>query len=120
MHRGHVSYLETARSYGDVLILGLNTDASVRRLKGDGRPVNNEADRAFILAALEAVDYVVLFDEDTPYELIKQVQPDILVKGADYEGQEVVGSDIAGEVRLVQFIDGKSTTKTIQKIRETH
>ena len=120
LHRGHVSYLETARSYGDVLILGLNTDASVRRLKGDGRPVNNEADRAFILAALEAVDYVVLFDEGTPYELIKQVQPDILVKGADYEGQEVVGSDIAGEVRLVQFIDGKSTTKTIQKIRDTH
>jgi D-beta-D-heptose 7-phosphate kinase/D-beta-D-heptose 1-phosphate adenosyltransferase len=117
LHRGHVSYLETARSFGDILILGLNTDASVKRLKGEGRPVNNEHDRAFILAALEAVDYVVMFAEDTPYELIKLVQPDILVKGADYTGKEVVGSDIAGEVRLVTFVDGKSTTKTIAKIR---
>jgi D-beta-D-heptose 7-phosphate kinase/D-beta-D-heptose 1-phosphate adenosyltransferase len=118
LHRGHVSYLETARSFGDVLVLGLNTDASVKRLKGEGRPVNSEEDRAFILAALESVDYVVLFDQDTPYELIKQIRPDILVKGADYSNQQVVGSDIAGEVRLVEFVDGKSTTSTIAKIKE--
>jgi len=117
LHRGHVSYLDVAKSFGDVLILGLNSDDSVRRLKGNDRPINNQEDRGFILAALESVDYVVNFSEDTPYELIKIVQPDILVKGADYEGKEVVGSDIAKEVRLVTFIDGKSTTQTIEKIK---
>ncbi|MDD2698129.1 MAG: D-glycero-beta-D-manno-heptose-7-phosphate kinase [Arcobacteraceae bacterium] len=117
LHRGHVSYLDVAKSFGDVLILGLNSDESVRRLKGADRPINNQDDRGFILAALESVDYVVNFSEDTPYELIKIVQPDILVKGADYEGKEVVGSDIAKEVRLVTFIDGKSTTSTIEKIK---
>ncbi|MCI0501163.1 MAG: D-glycero-beta-D-manno-heptose-7-phosphate kinase [Epsilonproteobacteria bacterium] len=117
LHRGHVSYLDVAKSFGDILILGLNSDESVKRLKGDDRPINNQDDRGFILAALESVDYVVNFSEDTPYELIKIVQPDILVKGADYEGKEVVGSDIAKEVRLVTFIDGKSTTSTIEKIK---
>lgn len=117
LHRGHVSYLDVAKSFGDVLILGLNSDESVRRLKGATRPINNQEDRGFILAALESVDYVVNFSEDTPYELIKIVEPDILVKGADYEGKEVVGSDIAKEVRLVTFIDGKSTTSTIEKIK---
>jgi D-beta-D-heptose 7-phosphate kinase/D-beta-D-heptose 1-phosphate adenosyltransferase len=117
LHRGHVSYLDIAKSYGDVLILGLNSDDSVRRLKGESRPINTQEDRGFILAALESVDYVVNFNEDTPYELIKIVQPDILVKGADYEGKEVVGSDIAKEVKLVTFIDGRSTTKTINKIK---
>jgi D-beta-D-heptose 7-phosphate kinase/D-beta-D-heptose 1-phosphate adenosyltransferase len=117
LHRGHVSYLDVAKSFGDVLILGLNSDESVRRLKGSDRPINNQDDRGFILAALESVDYVVNFNEDTPYELIKIVEPDILVKGADYEGKEVVGSDIAKEVRLVTFIDGKSTTSTIEKIK---
>lgn len=118
LHRGHVSYLDVAKSFGDILILGLNSDASVKRLKGDNRPVNTEEDRAFVLAALESVDYVIIFDEDTPYELIKRVKPDILVKGADYEGKSVVGSDIAGEVKLVEFIHGRSTTKTIEKIKE--
>jgi len=118
LHKGHVSYLDVAKSFGDVLILGLNSDESVKRLKGENRPINIQDDRAFVLAALESVDYVVIFDEDTPYELIKMVKPDILVKGADYEGKEVVGSDIAKEVKLVEFIDGKSTTKTIQKINE--
>ena len=117
LHRGHVSYLDIAKSYGDVLILGLNSDESVRRLKGDDRPINTQDDRGFILAALESVDYVVNFNEDTPYELIKIVQPDILVKGADYEGKEVVGSDIAKEVKLVTFIEGRSTTKTINQIQ---
>lgn len=117
LHRGHVSYLDKAKSLGDVLILGLNSDASVRRLKGEDRPINNEDDRAFVLAALEAVDFVVIFDEDTPYELISALKPNILVKGADYEGKEVVGSDLVDEVKLIEFVNGKSTTKTIEKIK---
>ena len=120
LHAGHVRYLETAKSYGDVLILGLNSDRSVSALKGENRPINLEFDRAYILAALEAVDYVVVFDEDTPYELMKAVQPHILVKGGDYEGKEVVGQDIADELKLVQFVDGKSTTKTIEKIQKNN
>ena len=117
LHKGHVSYLNIAKSFGDILVLGLNSDLSVKRLKGEDRPINIESDRAYILAALECVDYVVIFEDDTPYELIKKVQPDILVKGADYEGKTVVGSDIANETRLVEFIDGKSTTSTIKKIK---
>ena len=117
LHRGHVSYLDIAKSYGDVLILGLNSDASVRKLKGESRPINSEEDRAFVLSALESVDFVTVFSDETPYELIKMVEPDVLVKGGDYEGKEVVGSDIAREVKLVQFVDGKSTTKTIAKIQ---
>jgi len=119
LHTGHVRYLETAKSYGDVLILGLNSDRSVTTLKGKGRPINTQLDRAYILAALEAVDYVVIFDEDTPYDLIKAIRPHALVKGGDYEGKEVVGQDIADELKLVQFVDGKSTTKTIEKIQKT-
>ena len=117
LHIGHVKYLEEAKSYGDVLILGLNSDNSVRRLKGDSRPINSEDDRAYILASLEAVDYVVKFSDDTPYELIKSIAPHILVKGGDYKGKDVIGQDIADELRLVTFIDGKSTTKTIEKIK---
>jgi len=117
LHAGHVKYLEEAKSYGDILILGLNADASVRRLKGETRPVNTQEDRAYILAALEAVDYVVIFEEDTPYTLIEAIKPHILVKGGDYEGKEVVGEDIADELRLVQFVDGKSTTKIIERIQ---
>jgi len=119
LHIGHVRYLETAKSYGDILILGLNSDRSVTSIKGKGRPINIQLDRAYILAALEAVDYVVVFDEDTPYDLIKAVKPDVLVKGSDYEGKKVVGQDIADELKLVQFVDGKSTTKTIEKIRKS-
>lgn len=117
LHKGHVSYLNIAKSFGDVLIVGLNSDASVRALKGENRPVNEEDDRAYMLSALESVDYVVVFNEDTPYELIKKIQPHTLVKGADYEGKEVVGSDIAKETRLVEFVEGKSTTKLIEKIK---
>lgn len=117
LHVGHVKYLQIAKSFGDILIVGLNSDESVRRLKGESRPVNVAEDRAYILAALEAVDYVVPFTEDTPYELIKMIAPDVLVKGGDYEGKEVVGTEFAGELRLVDFVDGKSTTKTIQKIQ---
>ncbi len=118
LHAGHVRYLEAAKSYGDVLILGLNSDRSVTVLKGKGRPINTQLDRAYILAALEAVDYVVVFDEDTPYNLIKAIKPHVLVKGGDYEGKDVVGQDISDELKLVQFVDGKSTTKTIQKIQQ--
>jgi len=117
LHVGHVKYLEEAKSYGDVLILGLNSDESVRRLKGASRPVNSEDDRAYILASLEAVDYVVKFYDDTPYELIKAIKPHILVKGGDYAGKEVVGQDIADALRLVEFVEGKSTTKTIERIQ---
>jgi D-beta-D-heptose 7-phosphate kinase/D-beta-D-heptose 1-phosphate adenosyltransferase len=116
LHLGHVKYLEKAKSFGDTLIVGLNSDNSVRRLKGESRPIKDEYDRAYILASLEVVDYVVLFDEDTPYNLIKAIKPDILVKGGDYQNKSIVGSDIAKEVRLVEFVDGKSTTTIINKI----
>ena len=119
LHAGHVRYLETAKSYGDALILGLNSDRSVSALKGENRPINTQLDRAYILAALEAVDYVVIFDEDTPYDLIKAIRPHTLVKGGDYKGKEVVGQGIAKELKLVQFVDGKSTTKTIEKIQKS-
>ncbi|WP_200763494.1 D-glycero-beta-D-manno-heptose-7-phosphate kinase [Nitrosophilus alvini] len=118
LHIGHVKYLEKAKALGDVLIVGLNSDNSVKRLKGENRPVNEQYDRAYLLAALEAVDYVVIFDEDTPYELIKRVKPDVLVKGGDYKDKEVVGSDIAKEVKLIDFVEGKSTTGIIEKVRK--
>lgn len=118
LHVGHVKYLEVAKSYGDVLILGLNADSSVRKLKGPTRPINTQADRAYILASLESVDYVVIFEEETPYELIILIKPHVLVKGGDYDGKEVVGQDIADELKLVQFVDGKSTTNTIKRIQE--
>lgn len=117
LHLGHVKYLEEAKSYGDILILGLNADNSVKKLKGPTRPINIQDDRAYILASLESVDYVVIFEEETPYELIKKIQPHILVKGGDYEGKDVIGQDIVQELRLVQFVDGKSTSKIIQRIQ---
>ena len=116
LHRGHVTYLRKAADMGDVLILGLNTDASVKRLKGEGRPVNNEDDRADVLSALTCIGYIVKFDEDTPYELIQSIRPDILVKGGDYRVEEVVGREFAGETVLIDFVDGYSTTGTIKKI----
>ena len=118
LHVGHIKYLEAAKDFGDVLILGLNSDTSVKRLKGISRPINTQEDRAYTLAALESVDYVVLFKEDTPYELIKAVKPDTLVKGGDYKGKEVVGQDLVEELKLVQFVEGRSTSRTIQRIKE--
>ncbi len=115
LHSGHVKYLKKAKSFGDILVLGLNSDESIKRLKGETRPINQFEDRAEVLSSLEAIDYVVGFGEDTPYELIKAIKPDILVKGADYEGKEVVGSDIAKETRLVEFVEGKSTTNIIKR-----
>lgn len=117
LHRGHVEYLSKAADKGDVLVVGLNTDASVKRLKGEGRPVNNQEARALVLASLGFVDAVVLFDEDTPYELIKAVRPDVLVKGADYKPEEIVGYDIVtsygGSVETVPLVEGYSTTKLL-------
>jgi len=118
LHIGHVKYLEEAKSLGDVLILGLNSDHSVKKLKGKNRPINTQADRAYILASLEVVDYLVIFEEDTPFELIKLIKPDVLVKGSDYKGKKVVGQDIAKELKLVQFIDGVSTTNTIKRLKQ--
>lgn len=118
LHAGHVRYLEKAKSFGNVLIVGLNSDASVKRLKGEKRPINPQEDRAFVLSGLSCVDYVVVFDEDTPYGLIQELAPDILVKGADYEGKEVVGSDLVKEVRLVEFLEGRSTTSILQKAQQ--
>jgi len=118
LHLGHVKYLEAAKNLGDILILGLNSNKSVKRLKGKNRPINNQSDRAYILASLEVVDYVVIFDEDTPINLIKLIQPDVLTKGKDYEDQYIVGQDVAKELKLINFIDGKSTSKTIKKIKD--
>jgi D-beta-D-heptose 7-phosphate kinase / D-beta-D-heptose 1-phosphate adenosyltransferase len=119
LHIGHVKYLEKAKSFGDILIIGMNSDKSVKRIKGNNRPINSQVDRAYILASLEVVDYVIIFEEDTPFDLIKLINPNVLVKGSDYEGKEVIGQDIVEEVKLVQFIDGKSTTKTIKKIQDS-
>ncbi len=118
LHIGHIKYLEKAKSFGDVLILGLNSDHSIRRIKGKNRPINNQTDRAYILASLEVVDYVVIFNEDTPLDLIKLIKPDVLVKGGDYQGKEVIGQEIAKELKLVKFIPGKSTSKTIKRIQK--
>jgi len=116
IHVGHVRYLYEAKKLGDVLVIGLNADASVSSIK-PGRPVNPEDQRAEVLAALEAVDYVILFTEDTPYELIKAVRPDVLVKGADWKKEDIVGNDIVKEVRTIQFIEGISTSGIIRKIQ---
>jgi len=117
LHKGHVTYLRKAASLGDVLVLGLNSDASVKRLKGEGRPINSEMDRAEVLSALEFIDIVVMFDEDTPYELIKAVQPDVLVKGGDYAVEDVVGREFAKKTTIIDFVDGYSTTKTIENMQ---
>jgi len=122
MHRGHVQYLQAARELGDVLIVGLNNDDSVRKLKGINRPVNSEIDRAIVLSALQDVDHVVIFTEDTPYKLINTIKPDILVKGGDWKPEDIVGSDIVlksgGEVLSLDFIKGYSTTKTIKELEK--
>lgn len=118
LHRGHVEYLQKARELGDLLILGLNSDLSVKKLKGENRPINNEEDRAIVLSSLECVDYITIFNEDTPLELIKIVKPDILVKGGDYKIENVVGREFAKETILIDFVDGYSTTKTIKNINK--
>lgn len=116
LHRGHISYLRAAKKLGDVLIVGLNTDGSIKRLKGDGRPINNQQDRVEMLSALEFVDYVLLFDDDTPAKLIQLIMPDVLVKGGDYMIEGIVGNEFAGEVIVIPFIDEYSTTELINRI----
>ena len=123
LHLGHVDYLEKARNLGDRLIVGLNTDASVSRFKGPQRPVQDQQSRARILSSLQFVDLVVLFDEDTPKELISTLVPDVLVKGSDYLAENIVGADVVkkagGEVTTLDFVPGYSTSKVIEKIRKT-
>lgn len=120
LHKGHAEYLKEAKALGDVLVVGVNSDRSVKKLKGESRPVNNENDRAFMLDNLKSVDYVIIFDEDTPYELIKEIVPDLLVKGGDWKENEIVGSDIVrdngGKVVSLMFVDGYSTTKILNKV----
>jgi len=122
IHLGHIDYLAKAAALGDKLIIGLNTDASTRRLKGPHRPINDENARAMIMASFSFVDAVVLFDEDTPYNLIRTVQPDILVKGADYRAEDIVGYDIVtskgGKVETLEYLPGYSTSLIEKKIRD--
>ncbi len=120
LHRGHVDYLARARAYGDVLIVGLNNDKSVRRLKGKTRPLQSQRDRAAILSALRSVDYVVFFGEDTPDKLIRQIRPEVLVKGADYKTAEIVGAEFVksygGTVRRVRLTRGRSSSRLLGKL----
>lgn len=120
LHRGHIDYLAKAKSLGDILTVGVNDDASVTRLKGSHRPVVDQDDRANILAALKSVDYVIVFTEDTPHELIKAIVPDVLVKGADWPIDKVVGKDIVeaagGSVQTIEFLPNRSTSRIIEKI----
>jgi D-beta-D-heptose 7-phosphate kinase/D-beta-D-heptose 1-phosphate adenosyltransferase len=122
LHAGHVQYLAASAAMGDVLVLGLNSDESVLRLKGEGRPLNTELDRAAILAGLSAVSYVVIFSEDTPLKLIERIVPDVLVKGGDYEPDQIVGSEVVrragGRVEVVPFMEGRSTTALVQRARK--
>ena len=117
LHAGHVTYLEEARGFGDVLVVGVNSDSSVRRIKGSGRPIVPLEQRMAVLAALEAVDYVVPFEEDTPYELIALLRPHTLVKGGDWRAEEVVGRELVDEVRIIPYLEGVSTTELIARVK---
>lgn len=121
IHMGHIDYLAKARDLGDVLIIGLNTDASVRKFKGKNRPINRQADRAGVLSALEFVDYVIYFSEETPEKLIRQVKPQVLVKGADYKVSEIVGADFVkscgGTVKRIRLLPGRSTSGIIRLLK---
>jgi len=118
IHKGHIKYLQAAKKLGDILIVGLNSDSSIKRLKGPERPIKAEDERALILCSLEFIDYVVIFDEDTPFLTIKKIHPDILVKGGDYKVENVIGKEFAKETILIPFVDGYSTTSTINKMKE--
>lgn len=122
LHRGHVSYLEQARSLGDLLVVGLNSDDSVRRIKGPDRPIFTENDRAAVLAGLTSVSYVTVFGEDTPLELITTLRPDVLVKGADWKVEDIVGGrevlEWGGEVRTIEYLDGYSSSDVINRMNK--
>ena len=121
IHKGHIETLSRASEFGDCLILGLNSDDSVTRLKGEGRPVQDEISRALILAAMEFISFVIIFEEDTPLEMIKAIQPDVLIKGGDYKPDEIVGYEVmnqnGGEVYCLNFVEGYSSTRIITKIK---
>lgn len=123
LHVGHVRYLEAAKALGDYLVVGVNTDESVKRLKGDERPLNPESDRAEVLAALESVDFVTLFPEDTPVETIALLHPDIHVKGGDYEEEDLPEATVVrsygGEVVIIPLVEGRSTTRVVERMKET-
>ena len=122
MHSGHVKYLKLAKELGDILVIGINSDNSIKQLKGDTRPINPLDDRAYVLSSLSVADYVIAFDDLTPIELISQVLPDILVKGGDYKVDEIVGSGFVknngGIVKTLPYLDGVSTTDIIKKIKD--
>jgi D-beta-D-heptose 7-phosphate kinase/D-beta-D-heptose 1-phosphate adenosyltransferase len=124
LHRGHVEYLSKAKALGDILVVGVNADVSVRRIKGDKRPIVPEADRAFIVASLATVDAACLFDDDTPLELIRSLLPDVLVKGADWERDAIVGKDVVeaagGAVKTIEFLPERSTSGIIERILERY
>ena len=124
LHAGHASYLRRAAALGDVLLVGLNGDASVRRLKGEGRPVQKAADRAYLLASLSCVSYVSVFPEDTPARLIREALPDVLVKGGDWKGKEIAGADVVrargGIVKTIRFLPGRSTTSILSRAQGAH
>ena len=124
LHRGHIEYLSQAASLGDILVVGLNSDKSVKKIKGDERPLQDEYSRALVLASLKQVTGVYLFDEDTPYNLISRVKPDVLVKGGDYRVEDIVGADVVksygGEVVTINFVEGYSTSGLIEKLQNTN
>lgn len=117
LHKGHITYMKEAKKLGDILIVGMNSNNSARRLKGKDRPINDQESRAAVLASLEFVDYVVIFDEDTPFNLIKSIEPDILVKGGDYKIEEIVGREFTKEVKIIPFVKGYSTSKIIKELK---
>ncbi len=117
LHIGHVRLLEKAKSFGDILIVGLNSDASVKKIKGKYRPIISENERAEVLAAMSSVDFIVKFSQPNPYELIKKIMPDILVKGADWKNGKIIGSDLAKKVVRIAFVQDRSTTKIIEKLK---
>lgn len=116
LHVGHLKLLERSRSFGDILVVGINTDRSLKMIKGPDRPILPQEERARLVASLEMVDYVVFFDEETPFEILSQIKPNILVKGGDYKFAEIVGRDIVDEVKIIPFVKGKSSTSIIDKI----
>ena len=122
LHVGHVRYLEKTKTFADVLIVALNSDKSVKSIKGDSRPINNENDRAEVLSALKSVDYVVLFDEDSPIDLLLQIKPDVYTKGADYTVETLPEAkpimEAGGRIEFISFVEGKSTTSIIEKMKK--
>ena len=122
LHAGHVWYLQRAANFGDILIIGLNSDSSVRKIKGPSRPIMSQTDRAFLLSAIEVIDCVIIFEEENPKRLIENIRPDVLVKGGDYLREEIIGSDIVekngGRVEVVNFLEGESTTRIVNLILE--